>query len=115
MDKKPLVSSRTYELTYLLAGSMTDAEATAVKSDVETLLKKFKASVVKAEDWGKKPLAYVLRHEGKKNVDAYYMHIVFSLEPAQAPELEHNIFLNNKIMRHLMLLSEDTQAEAAQE
>jgi len=104
MDK---VQSRTYELTYLLPGSMTDVEVAQVRTEVETLLKKYKADLLINEDWGRKPLAYVITHSGKKSNDAMYIHVVFKAHSNQAQALERDVYLLSKVMRHLLLVVED--------
>jgi ribosomal protein S6 len=104
MDK---VQSRTYELTYLLPGSMTDAEVAAVRAEVEALLKKYKADVVRNEDWGRKPLSYTITHNGKKNSDAMYVHLAFHANSNTAQAMERDVYLNSKVMRHLLLVAED--------
>src|SRR5476651_569884 len=104
MDK---VQSRTYELTYLLPGSLTDSEVAQVRIEVENLLKKYKAEVLKNEDWGRKPLAYVITHNGKKNSDAMYVHLVFKGNSNQAQALERDVYLLSAVMRHLLLVVED--------
>jgi ribosomal protein S6 len=100
------VQQRTYELTYVLPGSMTDNEVAQVRTEIQTLLKKYKASDVKEEDWGRKQLAYTITHNGKQT-DGVYTHVAFSLKSTQAPELERDVYLSAKIMRHLLLVSED--------
>ena len=110
MDK---VQSRTYELTYLLPGSLTDSEVAAVRVDIENILKKHAAEVLKNEDWGRKALAYVIPFNGKKHVDAMYVHLVFKLGSDKAQALERDVYLSNKVMRHLMLAVEE-QAEVAE-
>lgn len=104
MDK---VQSRTYELTYLIAGSMTDSEVAQVRTEIEALLKKYKAEVLKNEDWGRRPLAYVITHNGKKNNDAMYVHLSFKADSNQVQALERDVYLSNKVMRHLLLVADD--------
>ena len=104
MDK---VQIRTYELTYLLPGSMTDNEVAQVRTEVEALLKKYKAEVLRNEDWGRKPLSYVITHNGKKSEDAMYVHVAFKGSSNTAQALEHDVYLNSKVMRHLLLVAED--------
>jgi ribosomal protein S6 len=111
MDK---VQQRTYELTYLLPGSMTDNDVAQVRTEVEALLKKYKANVLKNEDWGRKPLSYIITHEGKKQSDALYVHVVFEVASNQAQQLERDVYLNNKIMRHLLLVAEEPVDLAAE-
>jgi ribosomal protein S6 len=103
MDK---VQQRLYELTYVLPGSMTDSEIAQVRSEIQNLLKKFKATVVKEEDWGRKQLAYKITHQGQKQNDGVYTHIVLEVASTQAPLLEREVYLSAKIMRHLMLVTD---------
>lgn len=98
---------RAYELTYLVSGGYTDQDVEKIKADVQALLKKYQADVIKAEDWGKKALAYTITHEGKKNNEAYYMFVSFNMPTSQAQDFERQIFLQSKIMRHLLLVAED--------
>lgn len=108
------VQSRTYELTYLLPGDLTDSEVNQVKTEVEALLKKYNASDSKVEDWGRKPLAYVMAHEGKKHREAYYVHQTFQLPTTQTQALDRDMQLSPKVMRHLLLVSEEGSAEATE-
>src|SRR5258708_4425799 len=107
MDNASKRFARSYELTFLVPGTYTDAELGQVKADVDQLLKKRKASNIEVIDWGKKQLSYTLTHEGKKHHDGYYTHIVFQMDTLEAPEFERDIFLQPKIMRHLMLIAEE--------
>jgi|SRR5579859_1080986 len=97
---------RLYELTFLVPGTMTDQEAEKIKAEVDALLKKYKADDVKVEDWGKRPLSYLITHESKKQSDAYYTHIMFKFGAGKAQDFERDIFLQPKIMRHLLLVSD---------
>ena len=100
---------RKYELTYILSGALTDSEVAQVKTQVEQLLKKFNAEILKNEDWGRRPVAYTIKSEGKKQHEGVYTHVLFALEPAKAPVLEREVYLSNLIMRHLMVLSDESE------
>ncbi|HYD34631.1 MAG TPA: 30S ribosomal protein S6 [Vitreimonas sp.] len=103
---------RKYELTYLLPAVYTDAEMSKISEGVVTSLKKHKAEVVKNEPWGKKKLAYRLKHGGKMHTEAHYFHVVFNLPSLKAPELERDVYLQTEIMRHLLVVAEENgQAE----
>lgn len=104
---------RTYELTYILSGLFTDNEVAQAKSQVEQIFKKFNAEIVKTEDWGRRQLAYTIVHEGKKQSEGSYVHIVFNLEPKDAPVLEREVYLSNLAMRHLLVVSEEVEEEVA--
>src|SRR5258708_10468885 len=105
---------RLYELTFLVPGTMTDQEAEKIKAEVDALLKKHKADDVKVEDWGKRPLSYLMTHESKKQSDAYYTHIMFKLDAGKAQDFEHDIFFPPKIMRHLLLVSDEKENVVAE-
>jgi small subunit ribosomal protein S6 len=106
---------RKYELTYILSGSLTDSEVAQLKTKVEQILAKFNAQILKNEDWGRRPLAYTIKKDGKKQTEGCYTHLVFSLEPSKAPVLEREVYLSNVVMRHLMVVSEETEEETASE
>ncbi len=115
MDTSPKeVLVRVYELTYLIPGGMSDQDVEKVRATVEAILKKAKAEIVAVEDWGKKPLAYVITHEGKKQSDATYTHVISKLETLKAPAVEREVALQPQVMRHLMLaVDEKEQAKTA--
>lgn len=106
---------RNYELTYILPGSLTDNEVAQLKVQVEQILKKYAAQVLKNEDWGRRPLAYTIVHEGKKQADGVYTHIVFALEPSKAPALEREVYLSNVVMRHLLVVADESDEEVTPE
>lgn len=104
---KAIVTARDYELTYLVPTGYTDTELGQIKKEVETLVKKHGGSVTKQEDWGKKPLAYRLKQAGKLIEEASYFFFVVSFEPEKAQAFERDIYLFNKLVRHLFVLADD--------
>lgn len=106
---------RNYELTYILSGSLTDNEVAQLKTQVEQILKKYNAQILKNEDWGRRPLAYTIVHEGKKQTEGVYTHIVFAMEPSKAPTLEREVYLSNLAVRHLLVVADEDAAEASPE
>jgi small subunit ribosomal protein S6 len=101
--------SRSYELTYLIPDSLTETERQVVDEEVEGLIKKVKAEIKETQDWGKKRLAYKIRHRNKYYTQAYYSHRVIVLkDPEKAPELDREIQLHTQVMRHLLVKSEIT-------
>ena len=104
---KTAATTRNYELTYLVPTGYTDTELNQIKKEVETLVKKHGGSVVKQEDWGKKPLAYRLKQAGKLIEEASYFFFELSFEPAKAQAFERDIYLFNKLIRHLFVMADD--------
>jgi small subunit ribosomal protein S6 len=109
------VEVRLYELTYLLPGVLSDQEVEKAKTETDSLLKKYQAEIIRVEDWGKKPLAYVMTYGGKKQTEATYTHIVFKLPANKAQELEREVQLSSKVMRHLLLAVEEPKEGEAKE
>jgi len=108
-------TSRNYELTYILSGASTDSEVAQLKTQVEQILKKYDAQILKNEDWGRRPLAYTIVHEGKKQTEGVYTHVVFALEPSKAPTLEREVYLSNLVVRHLLVVAGEDEPEATPE
>jgi len=98
--------TKLYELTYLVAGDLTDSELTKVQETVQALVKKHKGTVKSEEVWGKKPLAYLIRKAGKNHGEAHYVQLVIELEAKVAPAFERDIYLNNELIRHLFVEAE---------
>jgi len=105
------VETRTYELTYLVPTTYTDSEAAKIKDEFVSSIAKLKGTVISADSWGKKAMAYKIRHKGKAHSEAYYTHIIFSMDPAQTPVFENQVKLHADIMRHLCVKAEEKAVE----
>lgn len=53
-----------------------------------------------------------LKPMAKKNVDAVYTHLVIEMPPAAASLLDRDVLLSAKVIRHLLVVSDDTQTES---
>ena len=106
---------RTYELTYLLPESMTSTEVAQSKDAVDKLLKKHKITVVSQDDWGRKDLAYPIKYKSKKQYAAYYSHMVLEAEAVVIPAFEKDLYLQQDVIRHLIVLAQEATAVAVEE
>ena len=102
---------RKYELTYLLPEVMTSTEVAQSKEAVEKLLKKHKITVVSQDDWGKKDLAYPIKYKSKKQYGAFYTHMVLETDSAVMPKFEKDLYLQQDIIRHLIVIAQEASAE----
>ena len=102
-------SKRDYELTYLLAGDLLDAEVAKIRKEVADLISKFKGEIVSDEDWGRKRLAYKIRHAGKAHEEAIYTHIVVKFPASSIAKMAKEMSLNHQILRHLLVLQEEAE------
>ena len=108
-DKQP----KLYELTYLLPADFTDSERATANEDVTKLITKYKGEVLETQDWGKKDLAYKIRHQGKFHPQAVYTHQVVKFQPDQVQAFERELLLEEKVMRQLLVVSENQSKPAA--
>lgn len=107
---------KTYELTYLIAGDLLDADVAKIKKEMADLVKKHKGEVVKEEDWGRKNLAYKIKEAGKSFTEAVYVHNRVELPAQEVQKLDKALSLDHKIIRHLLVVAtEDVVAEEKSE
>ncbi|MFZ5376269.1 MAG: 30S ribosomal protein S6 [Patescibacteria group bacterium] len=107
-------NKRQYELTFLLDPTLTDTERKDIEKKVQSLVKKHHGDVISEEDWGKKTLAYTIKKKGKKYQEATYSHWVVEFVSTEAPEFEKDLFLNQDIVRHLLVLAEEDSVAGSQ-
>ncbi len=105
---------RRYELTYIVPGNRTSVQVAAANTAVKALAEKGKISVIKEEDWGKKELAYAIRHQGENHREGYYHHLVIEADPAKIASFERNLQLNNDVMRHLLVIASEDEEETSE-
>ncbi len=98
-----------YESIFILRSSLADEEAEAVIEKMKTVLTKHGATIVKAENWGKKKLAYEIKHDRRGT------YILLQFESAQenvVSELERLYRLEDSVIKFLTVRVEE---EAFQE
>lgn len=106
------VQPRQYELTYLLPASYTEAELASFNESIAELVTKYKGSVDSQENWGKKDMAYTIKKGGKRHSEAHYVHLVMTLPATKINEFERDVYLNEKIVRHLLVVAEEVKKSA---
>lgn len=91
-----------YELTIIIKPDVNDEEATAVVEKIKTTITEHKGDVVEVAAWGKKKMAYPIAAFKEGN------YFLFKLKlPAAAPKaIDANLRISEKVMRHLLVRSE---------
>jgi len=98
---------KTYELMVLLHPDLEiDVEAPIAK--VEALVEAVGGKVTKRDNWGKKRLAYRIA----KQDFAIYVYLEVQLDPSKVRELENTILITEEVLRHILVLHEETKAPA---
>lgn len=103
-----------YESIFILRSSLGDEEAEAVIEKMKSVLTKHGATIVKAENWGKKKLAYEIKHDRRGT------YILLQFESTQenvVSELERLYRLEDSVIKFLTVRVEEEalQAVAAEE
>lgn len=107
--------TKLYELTYLVAGSLTDSELKKAQEAVQALVKKHKGTIKSEEVWGKKFLAYVIRQGSTKHKEASYIHLVMEFAASKVSTFEKDVYLEDQVIRHLLVAAEADQPAEEQE
>ena len=96
--------SKTYEAMFLLEPG-SDFEATS--APVREVLARAGAEVLSLKPWDERRLAYDIKGQRR----GLYVLTYFKAEPARIAELEHELQLNEKILRAMMLSADHLKAE----
>ncbi len=88
---------RNYQLVLVLKTSLKEADRKKVLTEVKDFLKGSKFT--KEEDWGEKPLSYMIKRE----TSGFFVNYVFELKEAMEKDFEKRLVNNENILRHLLL------------
>jgi small subunit ribosomal protein S6 len=102
---------REYETVFILDPTLDENQVKEEADKVSNLIKSLGGEVTSAEPPLRKRLAY----EIKGRTDGYYCLIVFKAEPTSIKELERGFRLNEKALRHIVVVSPRKQPVAAEE
>ena len=88
-----------YELMFILKPEIAEEEQKAEVEKIKDLIKAGKGEVVKEEAWGKRVLAYPIKHFS----EGFYHLLNFKSTPAKVKELENKLNLDDSVLRSLIV------------
>lgn len=88
---------RKYELMYIINASFDDAARQEVMENLKTIVENGKGTVSEVTEMGMREFAYEINHMKK----GYYVLMYFEADVDTVVELERQMRLNNKIVRHM--------------
>jgi small subunit ribosomal protein S6 len=95
---------RQYELMVLLHPDLEiDVDTPIAK--IEKLVDAAGGKIAKRDNWGKRRLAYSIKHQDF----AVYVFFEVHMDPAKVAGFEHTILLAEEVMRHLIVQAEETK------
>lgn len=90
---------RQYELVYIVAPEATDEQVADLHTQIETLVKRFDAELVKSENWGRRKLAYPI-HRHKEGT---YVLEVMNGTGELIKEIDRRLRVTEQVIRHLVV------------
>jgi len=94
---------RRYETVFIVHPDLNEEETKAAVDRYRQILEQQRASVVKADVWGRRSLAYLIRKQSK----GVYVLFEYGAEPGAVFELERNFKIDEQILRFLTVLLSD--------
>ena len=88
-----------YEMVYIVSPEIADEDLEGRINNVNQFITGREGVMGEVEIWGKKKLAYPLKHFLEGN----YVLARFKLSPVQCKELEANLKISEDILRHLLI------------
>lgn len=96
---------RTYELMIVISPEVPEEEIQTVidrTGDFITGPGGTVTSVNRESPWGRRRLAYAIRHNSRDVRDGFYTLYQFSIEPHKIEDIEREIRLTDRIIRHMV-------------
>lgn len=90
---------RDYELIVIVSPEVPEEELPTHIDKISEFITNKGGSVTEVERWGKRKLAYPINHFREGN----YVLTRFKLEPGTTAELEANLRISERILRHLLV------------
>ncbi len=92
-----------YELVIIITPEVVDEDVPDLLTKISELVAKMEGSVDEINQWGRRKLAYPI----KRSTEGNYVLAKLKMKPALTKELEANLQLSGKILRHLLIRSGD--------
>ena len=93
---------RNYELVLVVSPQLSDEAYDATIDKYSRFITGKGGSVEDTQRWGKRKLAYPIKHFGEGN----YVLFKFKMKPANSRELEASLRISEEIVRHLLVKME---------
>ena len=97
---------RAYELMTVLSPDVPEVDISGMLDRIGGYVAQAGGTVrevLRDSPWGRRRLAYPIRHGGRDVRDGFYTVYHFDLEPSQVTEVERELKLNDQIIRYLLV------------
>ena len=100
---------REYEVLYIVRADLDDEKVQDAVKRVNTLIERSGGTVERTNLWGKRKLAYEVKHQKEGS----YVLQDFQFDPGRVPELEAALKITEEVLRHLIVRKPEKAAVAA--
>jgi len=90
---------REYEIVYVVRPDLSDEDRAAKIERIHSLITDNGGQLGKVEDWGKRVLAYEIKH----CADGYYGLAEFQLAPESVKTVEERLNIDEEILRYQII------------
>ncbi len=90
---------RDYEVLYIVRPDLEDDKVQDVVKRVNSLISRSGGSSEQTSLWGKRKLAYEVKHQKEGS----YVLQDFKIDPGRVPELESALKITEEVLRHLIV------------
>ena len=90
---------RDYEILYIVRADLDDEKVQDIVKRVSTLIEKAGGTLERTNLWGKRKLAYEVKHQK----EGAYVLQDFGIAPERIPELESALKITEEVLRHLIV------------
>ena len=88
---------RQYELVYIVSPSATEQETTDLHTQIESIVGRFNAELVRTDNWGRRRLAYEI---GRHKEGTYVLEVINGGGDVMK-EIDRRLKVSDKVIRHL--------------
>lgn len=93
---------RSYELTFIIRPDISEDAVTSTVEQVQKWITDLGNEVQRVDHWGRRRLAYSINDQR----EGHYVLFDATIAPETIGELEHNLKLNDAILRYLLVRAE---------
>jgi small subunit ribosomal protein S6 len=93
------MSTRQYELVYIVSPDSTDQQVTDLHTQVEEIIGRYQGQLEKTENWGRRKLAYEI---GPHKEGTYVLEVINGSGDL-VKELDRRLKVSDQIIRHMIV------------
>ena len=99
------MSTRKYELVYVVSPDASDEQVTALHDQVQSIVTRYNGTIEKTEPWGRRKLAYEIGHHKEGN----YVLEVINGSGELMKELDRRLKVIDDVIRHIVVRVDEEQ------